>query len=95
MKGWEWDAFHVGCFQGKCSFPIAKAEKRGVLLISDTDFVLKKNKIKSIRGILKLSETFYKLFGQIIPQDKSISDLKTRLWLKQRRNMIISLLSLT
>jgi len=37
----------VGCFpcqllSRKCSFLIAKAEKRGVLLISNTDFVFKK-----------------------------------------------------
>ena len=62
MKGWEWDAFHVGCFQGKCSFPIAKAEKRGVLLVSDTDFVLKKNKIIEIQLIYSIMSRF--IFNQ-------------------------------
>lgn len=31
-----------------------------------------------MRGILKSSVTLYKLFGQLISQDKRISDLKTR-----------------
>ena len=64
----------VGCFpcqllSRKCSFLIAKAEKRGVLLISNTDFIFKKKKkITEIQLVYSIMSHFVfnqKLVGKM------------------------------